>query len=279
MTKLYIDAGTSWSKILEIYEDKKDLENSPLGLIKKLNDYELSFSVTNGNVRICPADNSNLYSQLDRSSHYSYAFAEDDKRKRLFLFPSKFFASFDIKFDGATGHMVQNRIKEGGIYQNEMLSLAYGAKKILSDNDLKDATIVDIGSRDVKWVRFINGKYKDLDWNGSCGSVTGATVEMLSKFYGVNPSEITPQKEKIPVTCGVFAMEKIMDDIASNIPADIAIAKYIHGIAYNTWNFAGNPNKIYLSGGFCLNKCFIDSLKFYCEVIPLGRLVLLEGLY
>jgi len=247
MIKLYIDAGTSWSKVLVIYENRNDLANSPLNKIENLQNY-----------------------MLEETS---------DANERIYLFPSKFVASIDINFDGATGHMAQNRVKQGGIYQNEMLSLAYGAKKILSSEDLKDATIVDIGSRDVKWVRFIDGKYKDLDWNGSCGSVTGATVEMLSKFYGVDTSKLLPQKEKIPVTCGVFAMEKIMDDIASNISADVAIAKYINGIAYNTWNFAGNPNKIYLSGGFCLNKCFQDSLRFYCEVVPLGRLVLIEGLY
>jgi len=250
MIKLYIDAGTSWSKVLEIYENRNDLANSPLNKIENLSDY-----IFNEEKDI------------------------KDLNERIFLFPSKFFASLNINFDGATGHMVQNRIKPNGLYQNEMLSLAYGAKKLLPENDLKDATIVDIGSRDLKWVRFVEGKYKDLDWNGSCGSVTGATVEMLSKFYSVDTLTLTPQKEKIPVTCGVFAMEKIMDDIASNIPADIAIAKYINGIAYNTWNFAGCPKKIYLSGGFCLNKCFLDSLNFYCEVVPLGRLVLLEGLF
>lgn len=175
--------------------------------------------------------------------------------------------------------MAKNKIKQDGKYQNEMLSLAYGAKKLLSEKELEDATIVDIGSRDIKWVRFINGKYKDLDWNGNCGSVTGATVEMLVKFYNVDVSILVPQEEKIPVTCGVFSMEKIMDDIASNISPDIAIAKYINGIAYNTWNFAGRPQKLLLSGGFCLNKCFVDSLKFYCKVVPMGRFVLLEGLY
>ena len=268
MTKLYIDAGTSWSKVLEVYEDEKDLLTSPLSTF-------------------CHSAQSEVTTQLsDKVSipaltEYSTSSENDSVKNNIrhFLFPSKFFASVDINFDGATGHMVKNRLKPHGLYQNEMLSLAYGAKKLLSEDDLKEATIVDIGSRDVKWVRFIDGKYKDLDWNGSCGSVTGATVEMLSKFYSVDSSNLLPQKEKIPVTCGVFAMEKIMDDIASNIPADVAIAKYINGIAYNTWNFAGNPNKIYLSGGFCLNKCFQDSLKFYCEVVPLGRWVLLEGLY
>lgn len=203
----------------------------------------------------------------------------EDNEKKFSVVPSKELNSLNINFDAATGHMAKNRLKPDGTYQNEMLSLAYGAKKILSEENLQDATIIDLGSRDIKWVRFIDGKYKDLDWNGSCGSVTGATVEMLSKFYNLDVSEIPAQKEKIPVTCGVFAMEKIMDEIVCNVPAEVAVAKYIHGIAYNAWNFAHSPGKIYLSGGFCLNKCFIESLKLYCEVVPLGRLVLLEGLY
>ena len=196
---------------------------------------------------------------------------------RTFLLPSKVFARTELELDGATGHMVQEKVKPGGKYQNEVVSLAYGAKKKIKDLDT--ATIIDIGSRDLKWVRFEGGKYKDLDWNGSCGSVTGATVEMLCKFYELNPSKLSPQKERIPVTCGVFAMEKIMDDIASDVAPEVAIAKYIHGIAYNTWVFAKKPEQVYLSGGFCLNQCFIDSLKFYCDLTPLGRFVLIEGLF
>ena len=286
MTKLYIDAGTSWSKVLEIYEDENDLINSPLRVIENLNSFMYKMENchsssfchperSEGSVHfgIKPISASCIESSASLQNGNSIG------NKRFFLFPSKFFAQIEVNFDGATGHMVKNRVNPDGLYQNEMLSLAYGAKKLLNQDDLKEATIVDIGSRDIKWVRFMDGKYKDLDWNGSCGSVTGATVEMLSKFYSVDVSKIIPQQEKIPVTCGVFAMEKIMDEIASNVSADIAIAKYIHGIAYNTWNFSGNPNKIYLSGGFCLNKCFIDSLGFYCDVVPIGRLILLEGLH
>lgn len=213
-TKRYIDAGTSWTKILEITGDEKTTR----------------------------------------------------------IIPTKEFARLGLEYDNATGHMVNKAEK----YQNEVLSLAYGAKKVL--NNPENATIVDIGSRDIKWVRFENGKYRDLDWNGSCGSVTGATVEMLCKFYGVAVENLPPQRERIPVTCGVFGMEKIMDELVSGVSADVAIAKYIHGIAYNTWVFAKNPEKIYLSGGFCMNNCFVESLKYYAEVELLGRFVLLEGL-
>ena len=255
MSKLLIDAGTSWSKILEIYKDEKDLSESPMSefseIIEKycIKNDKQSFSDNSGNL----------------------------VNGRLFLLPTSIMTKMNLFFDGATGHMVKNSVKPDGYYENELIALGYGAKKMI--DDFENATIVDLGSRDIKWIKFANGKFKDLDWNGTCGSATGATVEMLGKFYNVDSSEISPQSEKIPVTCGVFAMEKIMDMIISDIPPDIAIARYIHGIAYNTWNFAGQPEKIYLSGGFCANLCFIKSLKFYCETVPLGRFALLEGLF
>ncbi|HSA07717.1 MAG TPA: hypothetical protein P5556_11125 [Candidatus Gastranaerophilales bacterium] len=254
MTKLYADAGTTWTKILEIYEEEKDIQKSSLLQINNLNNY---FVPENGN---------KYYSREEKLF-----------TGRTFIMPTKIFSFADIKLDGATGHMTGQKLKPEGIYQNEVVSLAYGAQKRVKN--LENSTIIDIGSRDVKWVKFENNQYKDLDWNGSCGSATGATIEMLCGFYGVNPENLAPEREKIPVTCGVFAMEKIMDNIASGIPPEIAVARYIHGIAYNAWIFSKKPEKVYLSGGLCRNKCFIESLKLYCEAIPLGRFMLIEGLY
>ena len=73
-------------------------------------------------------------------------------------------------------------------------------------------------------------------------------------------------------------MEKIMDSISAGIKPAEAVSKFVHGLAYNAWNFAKRPEKIYLSGGFCANKCLTDSLRNYCEVELLGRFVLCEGL-
>ena len=73
-------------------------------------------------------------------------------------------------------------------------------------------------------------------------------------------------------------MEKIMDSISSGIKPEEAISKFVHGLAYNAWNFSKRPEKLYLSGGFCENKCFVDSLRNYCDIVPLGRFVLCEGL-
>jgi hypothetical protein len=51
---------------------------------------------------------------------------------------------------------------------------------------------------------------------------------------------------------------------------------FIKGIAKNIYDFSGKAEKIYISGGLCENKLFINS--FPCEVIPLGRFVQVEGL-
>lgn len=236
MSKLLLDAGTTWSKILDLGDNTK-------GVGVELESYKV------------PQDDNTLF----------------------YILPSKILKEMNLKFDVATGHMVKDLMKDDSSFTNEILALAYGAKKLVKDID--NATILDIGSRDAKWIKFKDGKYSDLDWNSACASSTGATVEMLCKFYDVDVASLIPSDDKYSVTCGVFGMEKIMDDVASGATTDESIAKYIHGLAFNMWNFSKRPEHIYLSGGFCENNCFIQSLKNYCEVTPLGRKVLLMGLF
>ena len=188
--------------------------------------------------------------------------------KFYYILPSSIIKSMNIKPDACCGHMSQAN-------ENEIIALAKGAQKLNID---KNATVLDLGSRDAKWIRFKEGKFFDMDWNTSCASSTGATLEMLLKFYNIDADILKYNKDKFSVTCGIFGMEKIMDSISNgNEPAE-AISKFVHGIAYNAWNFAKRPTKIYLSGGFCENQCFIDSLKSYTQVELLGRFVLCEGL-
>lgn len=187
--------------------------------------------------------------------------------KYYYVLLSQELKGLNLKFKKACGHM-------GNSDENEIIALAQGARKFVADN----ATILDMGSRDAKWIKFQDGKFTDMDWNTSCASSTGATVEMLLKFYNVKTENLEFTKEKFAVTCGIFGLEKIMDEISKGCTAENAISKFIHGIAFNAWNFAKKPEKLYLSGGFCENKCFVDSLKNYCEVTVLGRYVLCEGL-
>jgi len=199
-----------------------------------------------------------------------YLFSQKEN-KYYYILPSSIVKSLNITPERSCGHM-------SNASENEIIALAKGAKKIKEIEEAKEATILDLGSRDAKWIKFRNGKFHDMDWNTSCASSTGATVEMLLKFYNVKAKELEFTPEKFAVTCGIFGMEKIMDSISSGSKPSEAISKFVHGIAFNAWNFSKKPEKIYLSGGFCENKCLIDSLRNYCEVKPLGRFVLCEGL-
>lgn len=231
MINIVLDAGTTWSKIME-KEDSSLMKGFEQYCIKKENGF------------------------------------------KYYIMPSSNLKEINFKFDKATGHMSLSMLNNKKDYENEVIALIQGFKKHIRE----DSIILDMGSRDSKWAKFNEGKFKDLDWNNNCSSSTGATIEMLLKFYNIKAEELTVTDEKYVITCGIFGLEKIMDDIAKGEDAKNAISKFIHGIAFNAWNFAKRPKKIYLSGGFCENKCFIDSLSKYCEVIPLGRFLLCEGL-
>ena len=225
---IYLDAGTTYSKIIVINED-------------------------------------------DFYENYSEYFVKKDGEKSYYILPSSVIKSENLteklNIKRSCGHM-------GNSDENEIIALANGVKPLIEN----DSTILDLGSRDAKWIRFKDRKFHDMDWNTSCASSTGATVEMLLKFYNVKREDLRFNEEKFSVTCGIFGLEKIMDDISNGAKPDEAISKFVHGIAYNAWNFAKKPEKIYLSGGFCENECFVQSLKKYCDVVILGRFMLCEGL-
>ena len=205
---------------------------------------------------------------------FSRYLIKEENGFNYYIMPSAYLKDINFKFDKATGHMSLTMLNNKKDYENEVIALIQGFRKKITE----DAIILDMGSRDSKWAKFKDGKFKDLDWNNNCSSSTGATIEMLLKFYNIDVKDLKATEEKYVITCGIFGLEKIMDDIAKGSNPNQAISKFIHGIAFNAWNFAKKPDKIYLSGGFCENKCFVDSLNKYCEVVPLGRFLLCEGL-
>ncbi len=231
-SKIVLDAGTTWSKIIE---------KSSSCLMNEYSDY--FFKTENG--------------------------------LKYYIMPSSMLKNIHFKFDKATGHMSLSMLNSKKDYENEVIALIHGFKRKVKE----DAVILDMGSRDSKWAYFKEGQFKDLDWNTSCSSSTGATIEMLLKFYNIDAENLKFQTGKYVITCGIFGLEKIMDDIAKGNNPENAISKFIHGIAFNAWQFAKKPKKLYLSGGFCENKCFCESLSHYCEVVPLGRFLLCEGLF
>ena len=215
-------------------------------------------------------DAGTTYSKIITDMSFDTKYLSEEKcGLKYYIIPSSILNKLNIKPTKSCGHMSNSD-------ENEIIALANGAKKSGVD---KNATVLDLGSRDSKWIRFKDGKFHDMDWNTSCASSTGATVEMLLKFYNVNVEELTFQSEKFPVTCGIFGMEKIMDSVSKGDSPSSAISRFIHGVAFNAWNFAKRPEKIYLSGGFCENNCLVSSLKHYCDVVILGRFVLCKGLF
>ena len=207
-------------------------------------------------------------------NNYREYFVKSENDYDYYILPSRELKNSDIMFDAATGHMSLNRLNNPNNYENEIIALVKGFGK---KND-KDTVILDMGSRDSKRVIFKNGKFKDLDWNNSCSSSTGATIEMLLKFYNLSVNDLKYTGDKYVITCGIFGLERIMDDIAGGLEPAVAVSKFVHGIAYNAWVFAKKTDKLYLSGGFCENPCFVESLKSYCDTVCAGRFLLCDGL-
>jgi activator of 2-hydroxyglutaryl-CoA dehydratase len=177
-----------------------------------------------------------------------------------------------VVFDVATGHGGRNRCRE---YRNELIALAEGGLSLVDEDDF---SIVDVGGRDIKYVQFEKRKVKKLDWNLACGATTGATVELLGGYYDVDFNALRPADSWIAVTCGVFGMERVLERISMGVSPEESVAMFIHGIVRNVFDFVGRPAHLYLSGGFCENRCFIGTITRYCNVTPLGRTVPLEGL-
>ncbi len=172
--------------------------------------------------------------------------------------------------DLATGHNASRRSHRS---INELTALARGGKQLV---DQPDFVLLDCGSRDIKFVRFQEGKVVDMGWNAECGASMGFTIELLANYYQLDYSTIPVPESGFSITCGVLGMSHIFDAVVSGASDAEAVAKFVRGIALNAHRFAHEPEELYLSGGLCDNPLFIAS--FPCRVIPLGRFVLLEGL-
>lgn len=176
----------------------------------------------------------------------------------------------DFKADLATGHNAARRSLRS---INELTALARGGKALIDKNDF---VLLDCGSRDIKFVRFANGVVVDMGWNAECGASMGFTIELLSTYYQLDYATLPVPSSGFSITCGVLGMSHIFDAVVSGSSEAEAVAKFVRGIAVNAYRFANQPTALYLSGGLCDNPLFIGS--FPCEVHPLGRFVLIEGL-
>jgi len=172
----------------------------------------------------------------------------------------------ETRVDLATGHLGKRFTAR---YINELIALARGGEALIQEDEY---VLLDCGSRDIKFIKYQNGKLADMGWNAECGASMGFTIELLEKYYELDYAHL-----RVPdVTCGVLGMSDIFDAVISGVPVAEAVARFVKGIAINAYRFAGSPARLYLSGGLCDNPLFVGS--FPCQVTPLGRFVLLRGL-
>ncbi len=159
---------------------------------------------------------------------------------------------------------------------NELVALAKGASSIL---DKKTFTVIDIGSRDMKLVSFVDKNFDSCEWNTSCGAMIGFTIELMCKYFAKDPKELTETDRQFDITCGLLGITKFFDNISRETSIEEGLSALVNGLAKFAWQFAGEPSEIYLSGGLSENPIFIKHLKKLCpELRPLGRTVLIEGL-
>lgn len=203
----------------------------------------------------------------------SYTKLYDTDTKLLEIVPTKDLIRNKSRFyDLATGHSSRLVCSH---YVNELISLAEGALELIPEDNF---TILDIGARDAKYILFRNREALTMDWNSSCGGNMGFTIEMLGNYYDIDYDQLLPIDKSIPVTCGLLGIEKVFDEINQGGNPEKSVSKFIHGFVKNIYLFIQKPKHLYLSGGFTLNQCFVNTLKQYCNVTLLGRDVLLKGL-
>lgn len=176
----------------------------------------------------------------------------------------------NLHIDLATGH---NGRRFADRYVNELIALARGGEAMIPEPEY---VLLDCGSRDIKFVAYKNGKLKDMGWNTECGASMGFTIELLEKYYDLDYHKMSAPEKTFSVTCGILGMSHIFDAVIAGMPVSEAVARLIKGIALNAYRFCGSPDRLYLSGGLCANPVFVGSLP--CEVVPLGRYLLLKGL-
>ncbi|MCL7487958.1 MAG: ATPase [Desulfobulbaceae bacterium] len=172
--------------------------------------------------------------------------------------------------DLATGHNAGRRSRQS---INELTALAWGGESLINEPDF---VLLDCGSRDIKFIRYVDNRIIDMGWNAECGASMGFTIELLGKYYDLDFNTIPVPDSGFSITCGVLGMSNIFDAVVSGSTEIEAVAKFVRGIAMNGYRFAGSPEKLYLSGGLCDNPLFVGC--FPCAVVRLGRFVLLEGL-
>jgi len=176
-----------------------------------------------------------------------------------------------IRADLATGH---NAALHAEKTVGELLAMARGGQSLIGP----DFHLLDIGSRDMKYLHIRDGRVIRMDWNAQCGAMTGFTLELMGNYFDLDFSKVKPSEKDYPMTCGVLGLERAFDDMAQGLDPEEALARFARGLAISAHRFIGRPDKFHLSGGMCDNPLFLKSFPEGVEVITAGRFVLIDGL-
>lgn len=177
-----------------------------------------------------------------------------------------------LKVDLATGHNTNNRAEKT---VNELIALGQGSLHLVA---VQDFTVLDVGSRDIKFVSFKGRRVAEMNWSSKCGALTGFTLELILSYFEIDLAKAKPSRRALGITCGVLGMEQLFESIAAGQNPETAVAEFTRGLALNAFQFIGRPERFFLSGGMCENPLFLGSFPPGVEVVPLGRFVLVEGL-
>lgn len=130
-------------------------------------------------------------------------------------------------------------------------------------------TIIDIGGQDTKIISLNNGKVTDFTMNDKCAAGTGKFLELMSNTLGVSILELsemalTGEDISINSMCTVFAESEVISLIGKGTSReDISrgIINSITGRVYSMLHKHGSSELIYLTGGLCEVKPFIELLS------------------
>jgi hypothetical protein len=164
----------------------------------------------------------------------------DTDTGRRCVLPTREAVAQGRRADIATGHRARRWAPK---HLNELIALAQGGRRLIREPEF---LLLDVGSRDVKYVHMRDSELLGMDWTATCGALTGFTLELLGNYYGIDYGRVEPAEKSVPVTCGVLGMEQLFELVSQGIPETEAVAQF----------------------------SFPDDV----EVRPLGRFVLVEGL-
>jgi len=97
-----------------------------------------------------------------------------------------------VQADLATGHNARRRAPR---HVNELIAMAQGGEQLISEPEF---LLLDVGSRDVKYVHLRRGELVGMDWTTTCGALTGFTLELLGNYYGLDYGAIEPSRKSVP---------------------------------------------------------------------------------